>query len=251
MNVGSPAWENIPDWQSVLENALDPLAILIQNARVKQSTKPGPKRPAPTIIPVGRGIPAQVPVQQPQSEVLDLGQLITRTVNKIPPPTIGPTATQVRSPVSIPATPPYIPPGSPLGKPPIPVLTQVIAPPVIPKPIINSGVVPVALDLGGLLTQAIQTYGDIKTQPQPVLNPLGYLNDVFGSDPPGNSFAPPVGPSTGVPPGYKINCQGQLVKKTRRRRRRLATASDIKDLASLTAVTTPAEKKTWIATHPS
>jgi len=54
-----------------------------------------------------------------------------------------------------------------------------------------------------------------------------------------------------APKGYKYNTQGQLVKIRRRRRRRLATNSDIKDLAALSSVTTGPEKKTWIATHPS
>ncbi len=39
--------------------------------------------------------------------------------------------------------------------------------------------------------------------------------------------------------------------KTRRRRKRLATTSDIKDLAALKSVLSPADLKTWIATHPS
>ena len=61
----------------------------------------------------------------------------------------------------------------------------------------------------------------------------------------------PNGPGCPAPPGWKYNDQGQLVRKRHRRRRRLATPSDIKDLAALSAVTNPAEKKTWIATHPS
>ena len=44
---------------------------------------------------------------------------------------------------------------------------------------------------------------------------------------------------------------GRLCKKQRRRRRRLATKADIKDLAALKSVMTPADLKTWIATHPS
>jgi len=41
------------------------------------------------------------------------------------------------------------------------------------------------------------------------------------------------------------------VCKNRRRRKRLATTSDIKDLAALKSVLSPADLKTWIATHPS
>ena len=44
---------------------------------------------------------------------------------------------------------------------------------------------------------------------------------------------------------------GKLCKKQRRRRKRLATTSDIKDLAALKSVLSPADLKTWIATHPS
>ena len=41
------------------------------------------------------------------------------------------------------------------------------------------------------------------------------------------------------------------VCKTRRRGKRLATTSDIKDLAALKSVLSPADLKTRIATHPS
>jgi hypothetical protein len=44
---------------------------------------------------------------------------------------------------------------------------------------------------------------------------------------------------------------GKLCKKQKRRRKRLATTSDIKDLAALKSVLSPADLKTWIATHPS
>jgi len=51
------------------------------------------------------------------------------------------------------------------------------------------------------------------------------------------------------PPGYRYNSQGCLVKK-RRRRKRLATTSDIKDLAALKQVLGGGQDlKTWIATH--
>ena len=41
------------------------------------------------------------------------------------------------------------------------------------------------------------------------------------------------------------------VCRNRKRRKRLATTSDIKDLAALKSVLSPADLKTWIATHPS
>ena len=44
---------------------------------------------------------------------------------------------------------------------------------------------------------------------------------------------------------------GCVIKKQRRKRKRLATVSDIKDLAALKSVLSPADLKTWIATHPS
>lgn len=50
----------------------------------------------------------------------------------------------------------------------------------------------------------------------------------------------------------RANCgQGKWQKRGKRRRRRLATATDIKDLAALKAVTTGKQKEAWIATHPS
>ena len=41
------------------------------------------------------------------------------------------------------------------------------------------------------------------------------------------------------------------VCRNRKRRKRLATTSDIKDFAALKSVLSPADLKTWIATHPS
>lgn len=106
-----------------------------------------------------------------------------------------------------------------------------------------------ALDLGSLLGQAIQGYTDYQMagQQQNVLwNPFDAISGFVG----GTDTSNP-GTVTGIPKGYKMNCDGKIVKCRRRRRRRLATASDIKDLAALSSVTTGPEKKTWIATHPS
>ena len=56
-------------------------------------------------------------------------------------------------------------------------------------------------------------------------------------------------------PGAKIKIDprtGQTsICRNRRRRKRLATTSDIKDLAALKSILSPADLKTWIATHPS
>lgn len=55
------------------------------------------------------------------------------------------------------------------------------------------------------------------------------------------------------PPSYCVDGKtGKVtIKQKRRRRRRLATSSDIRDLSSLKAVLSPADLKMWIATHPS
>ena len=55
------------------------------------------------------------------------------------------------------------------------------------------------------------------------------------------------------PPSYCVDGKtGKVtIKQKRRRRRRLATSSDIRDLSSLKSVLSPADLKTWIATHPS
>ena len=64
----------------------------------------------------------------------------------------------------------------------------------------------------------------------------------------------PTGPAGAPGRGYVWNpsadCgRGKWVKRSRRRRQRLATASDIKDIASLKSVLSPAEFKVWLATH--
>lgn len=101
-----------------------------------------------------------------------------------------------------------------------------------------------SLDLGSLLGSALDIYGQIVTNRQapPQLTPISFNPQAlvpFSGVPMTDVFIDPV--------------TGQVCekKKRRRRRRRLATPSDIKDLAALSAVTTPSEKKTWIATHPS
>jgi len=57
----------------------------------------------------------------------------------------------------------------------------------------------------------------------------------------------------GKPASYCVDGKtGKVtIKQKRRRRRRLATSSDIRDLSSLKSVLSPADLKMWIATHPS
>lgn len=161
---------------------------------------------------------------------------------------------------------------SPGTAPPLP--KQTLLPGVVPRgepqkkvwgphlkatPTVQTGGPPVALDLGSLINTGLLVGGKVLTakyENQPTNAFMPYQNSVGFTDSLAdyyNQFTSPTGPvaGTGIPKGYKINCNGQLVKSGRRRRRRLATSSDIKDLAALSAVTTGAEKKTWIATHPS
>lgn len=113
----------------------------------------------------------------------------------------------------------------------------------------------VALDLGTLITGLGTAYIENKYAPQiqPVFNPFSsipeYLGFSGGGD--GGSIVDQGGAICPVPKGFYITPSGELRKKAKRRRRRLATPSDIKDLAALSSVTTQSEKKQWIATHPS
>lgn len=97
-----------------------------------------------------------------------------------------------------------------------------------------------SMDLGALLTDLgtayIQTkYAQPAVQAQPALSLPGW-GDVV------EFFDESTGNVVQMPAGQKKRC--------RRRRRRLATTSDIKDLAALKAVLGNGEAfKTWIATH--
>jgi len=139
------------------------------------------------------------------------------------------------------------------------------------EPLVQEGTQTMSLDLGNLL-------GTLGSQ---------YISARYGQPKPPAIMAPTIvaqGPSAGVlqpvltPPvaaglgaaagelydfftddqkaqlgnGMRIDpVTGRLCKKQRRRRKRLATTSDIKDLAALKSVLSPADLKTWIATHPS
>jgi hypothetical protein len=126
-----------------------------------------------------------------------------------------------------------------------------------PKPLQEKSM---GLDLGALAGQVIQgaTNVALARYNQPVydiqgLNPWSDvpLNQYDLASPGGSAAVGGAMQGTCLPAGYKYDKCGNVVKTRRRRRRRLATSSDIKDLAALTAVTNPAEKKVWIATHPS
>jgi hypothetical protein len=91
---------------------------------------------------------------------------------------------------------------------------------------------------------------------QPVLAPLiagglgalaGEAYDFFTEDQKEALSRMPSAPKMTYDPRTGITS----VCKPRRRRKRLATKADIKDLAALKSVMTPADLKTWIATHPS
>ena len=136
------------------------------------------------------------------------------------------------------------------------------------EPLVQEGTQTMSLDLGNLL-------GTLGSQ---------YISTRYGQPRPPAILQPTIvaqGPSAGIAPtpalarpkslmelgqeGYQYffgdspaprnmtidPVTGRLCKKQRRRRKRLATTSDIKDLAALKSVLSPADLKTWIATHPS
>lgn len=86
-----------------------------------------------------------------------------------------------------------------------------------------------------------------------------YIDTRFGQPPPqqsfvGQNYVSPRPGVVGVDTSALYNQDGTLRTKCKRRRRRkrLATASDIRDLASLEGVLGKGTlMKTWIATHPS
>lgn len=142
------------------------------------------------------------------------------------------------------------------------------------EPLVQEGTQTMSLDLGNLLgtlgSSYIQArYGQPQPQ-QPLQLPVPpYVTPIMPQGPragiaPTPALAGPnlmdlgqqgydyfFGDST-MPKNMTIDpVTGRLCKKQRRRRKRLATTSDIKDLAALKSVLSPADLKTWIATHPS
>ena len=138
------------------------------------------------------------------------------------------------------------------------------------EPLVQEGTQTMSLDLGNLLgtlgSSYIQArYGQPQPQ-QPLLTTPPYVTPIMPQGPRAGIAAQPVdtlyemgkegydyffGNGT-VPKNMTVDpVTGRLCKKQRRRRKRLATTSDIKDLAALKSVLSPADLKTWIATHPS
>jgi hypothetical protein len=150
------------------------------------------------------------------------------------------------------------------------------------EPLVKEGTQSMSLDLGNLLGNLGSQWGTPRA-PQVmaptiraqgpvagVLNPqqVSSMTDMLGITPytdmlgfgQGSAPAPQI-PTPGdvtitgncPPPSYCVDGKtGKVtIKQKRRRRRRLATSSDIRDLSSLKSVLSPADLKMWIATHPS
>ena len=155
------------------------------------------------------------------------------------------------------------------------------------EPLVQEGTQTMSLDLGNLLgnlgSQYISARWGTPRGPQvmaptiqaqgPVAGvlapqPVSAVQDMLGITPYANmlGFGQGSGPAPTIPtpgdvtitgncppPSYCVDGRtGKVtIKQKRRRRRRLATSSDIRDLSSLKSVLSPADLKMWIATHPS
>jgi len=223
---------------------------------------PQPQKPAGgiSLVPVGISYPLQRPIQFPVPIVHPVRKQIVPEPRKILAPVIGsappPIAVDIsKKPAGLPKLPPQIlnPPifKVPERKGVIDVIIDIIKPNILPK------VPSMPLDLGNLIGDIAGRYIDAKYG-GPVVQPYTVPYTEIGETP---ALAIPgvmdglqnlvKGDPNCLPPGYKFDKCGNVIKTRRRRRRRLATSSDIKDLAALSSVTTGGEKKTWIATHPS
>jgi len=139
------------------------------------------------------------------------------------------------------------------------------------EPLVEKGTQTMSLDLGNLLgtlgSSYIQArYGQPKPQQSLQLPVPPYVTPIMPQGPRAGVAVTPVDTlfemgqegydyffgNGQAPKNMTIDpVTGRLCKKQRRRRKRLATTSDIKDLAALKSVLSPADLKTWIATHPS
>ncbi len=139
------------------------------------------------------------------------------------------------------------------------------------EPLVQTGTQTMSLDLGNLLgtlgSQYIQARYGQPPVPQVMAPTFQAQGPVAGALTP--VLTPPVAAGLGAAAGELYDfftddqkaklgkgmqidpITGRLCRKQRRRRKRLATTSDIKDLAALKSVLSPADLKTWIATHPS
>lgn len=125
-----------------------------------------------------------------------------------------------------------------------------------------------SLDLGQIVTGVAGAYFDAKFNPGQIRTVANQPTYGTGAT---NGYGIPTTPAEmGVPfvdvipepPSdscggqwlYKpatANCKGKWIKRSRRRRRKLVTDSDIKGIAALRTVGGPSLVKTWIATHSS
>jgi len=151
------------------------------------------------------------------------------------------------------------------------------------EPLVQEGRQTMSLDLGNLLGNLGSQYISARWGQQPTFQAQGPLAGSAGTGPVMTTtpvLAPAVGMGLGAlageaydyltqpslptipgapmaagcpPPSYCVDGKtGKVtIKQKRRRRRRLATSSDIRDLSSLKSVLSPADLKMWIATHPS
>lgn len=247
-NIGSPAYEPIPDYQSIMNAGIDDVTLnRILNEQGKGRPVTGTK--LTTKLPVGLRGARRGGIFKSMPIVPEILQRSTRTIEEI------------NGIWNIP-TPPFIPT---IRRPQVNVAPPTIRPTVSRGPILNSrvglpkniiaGEPTMSLDLGALITglgsQYINAKYPIQTQPvgwpsfQSIPEYLGYGGGTEVIEGTGGGICPII------PKGYYVTAKGEIRKKAKRRRRRLATPSDIKDLAALSSVTTGPEKKQWIATHPS
>jgi len=183
-----------------------------------------------------------------------LPAVATTTARSAPPEVLGqsPRTNQAQIPVSIPQTFAATGPGK-------------------LEPLVKKGTQTMSLDLGNLLGTLGSSYIQARyggpRQPQvmaPTIRAQGPragiaaqpvlldeardLYDYFFTDEQRQSLSQ-------MPNSGKVQVDPRTGRvslcKNRRRRKRLATTSDIKDLAALKSVLSPADLKTWIATHPS
>jgi len=141
-------------------------------------------------------------------------------------------------------------------------------PPVFTSEPISAEENPMSLDLGSIVTGIAGSYFDAKYNPgqirtvanQPTYGTGGMDGSVLPTTPvdAGIPFVDviPEPPSDSCGGQYlwkpaTATCAGKWIKRSRRRRRKLVTDSDIKGIAALRTVGGPSLVKTWIATHSS
>jgi len=155
-------------------------------------------------------------------------------------------------------------PQSPPGTVPAPVPPQL--PPVFTPGPLSTQENDMSLDLGNIVTGVAGAYFDAKYNPgqirtvanQPTYGTGGMDGSVLPTTPvdAGIPFVDviPEPPSDSCGGQYlwkpaTATCAGKWIKRSRRRRRKLVTDSDIKGIAALRTVGGPSLVKTWIATH--